>query len=130
MTEIIREHNYLTGYRFVIAEYGVVGAGLGLLVAYYLAVGRFLDALVWLGIVVNCAVIALLAIIDLRDGATDLGFLPLRCKSFRDAVAREHPRLGRRTLGLITVGLVPYLLVCAVALERLRGQAPARESHG
>jgi len=59
MTEIIREHNYLTGYRFVIAEYGVVGAGLGLLVACYLAVGRFPDAFVWLGIVVNCALIAL-----------------------------------------------------------------------
>jgi hypothetical protein len=58
MTEIILEHNHLSGYRFVIAEYGLVGGGLGLLVAYHLAVGPFLDALVWLGTVVNCAAIA------------------------------------------------------------------------
>ena len=95
MIEVVREHNRLTGYRFVIVEYALVGLVLGLLSAYYLAVGRLLDGLVWLGIVINCGVIPVLAIGDLRAGAADVGLLPLRNKAVRDSVAREHPRLGR-----------------------------------
>jgi hypothetical protein len=125
MIEIVREHNLLNGYRFTIAEYGLVGAGLGLLAAYYGAAGRYLDALVWLGIVVNCAVIAILALDALRSGATDPGMLPMRRGSFRDSVAREHPRLARRTLVLITVGLLPYLLAGSVLIEWLRDRASA-----
>jgi hypothetical protein len=120
MIGIVREHNLLTGYRFVIVEYAVVAVVLGLLGLYYLAVDRLLDAFVWLGIVVNCGVIAVLAIRDLRAGATDLGFLPMRNRTFRETVGREHPGLGRRTLMLILVTFLPYLLAVAVLVEGLR----------
>ena len=126
MTGIVREHNLLTGYRFVIAEYGLVGLGLTLLVAYYLVVGRLVEALAWFGIVVNSAVIAILALASLRGGTTDLGLLPLRHKSFREAVGREHPGLGRRTLLLITVWFVPYLLAALVLIESVRGDRIVR----
>ena len=121
MTGIIREHNVLTGYRFVIVEYAGVGLLLGLLGTYYLAVGRLLESALWLGIVVNCAVIALLALRDRRTGAPDLGLLPLRNRVVRARVGREHPGLARRTLLLILVTFMPYLLSALVVVEGLRG---------
>jgi hypothetical protein len=44
--EIIREHNQLSGLRLIVALYGAIAAGLGLLSAYYLAAGRAVDAAV------------------------------------------------------------------------------------
>jgi hypothetical protein len=93
----------------------------------YLAAGRLVEALAWFGIVANCIVVAALAVDELRRGAVDLGSLPLRRRTFRDAVAREHPRLGRRTVALMAVGLVPYLLASAILVERLRPPAPSGE---
>ena len=61
MISIIEEHNLLTGYRFVIVEYLLVGLLVGLLAQRYAVVGRPLDAVIWLGISVNSAVIVLLA---------------------------------------------------------------------
>jgi len=120
MIGIIREHNILTGYRFVIAEYAIVAGLFGALVAYYLAVGRFLDALTWLGIVVNCILIAALAVCAVRNGGVDFGTLPLRHREFRDRVGREHPHLLGRTLVLITITCVPFLLALVALVERLR----------
>jgi sulfite exporter TauE/SafE len=117
MTDIVREHNLLTGHRFVIVEYAVVGLLLGLLGLYYVAVGRLLDSFVWLGMTLNCTVVAVLAISDLRAGAEDLGILPLRRREFRQAVAREHPNLGRRTSLLIVLTFLPCVLAAAVLAE-------------
>lgn len=117
MIRIVREHNELSGYRFVIVEHVLVGSGLALLGVYYLAVGRLIDAFVWLGIVVNCGLIAVLAIGDLRAGAVDRGLLPLRHRAVREAFARDHPGLQRRTLVLIAVTFVPCLLALRVVLD-------------
>ena len=120
MTGIIHEHNALNGYRFSLLEYGLVSVGLGLLVAYYLAAGRLLDAVAWFGIVVNCAVIALFALTAIRRGAFDPGSRPLRRKDFRDRAAREHPGLGRRTGVLVVASVLPYVLAAAALLETIR----------
>lgn len=120
MIRIIEEHNLLSGYRFVIVEYVLVGLLLGLLGAWYVSVGRLIDAMIWLGMTANCLVIALIADATLRTGAADLGMLPLRHKSFRQAARRDHPGLWRRTTTLILITFVPFLLGLLVLAETLR----------
>jgi hypothetical protein len=122
MTAIVREHNLLTGYRFVILEYLLVSLFLGALGTYYLLASRWIDAAIWLGIVANCLVISALAVAALRNGAADYGSLPMRRRGFRAEIGREHPHLGRRTTALVTVAFVPFLLVSLVVAERHRAE--------
>jgi hypothetical protein len=126
MTAIVREHNLLTGYRFVIVEYLLVSLALGALGAYYLLAARWIDAAIWLGMVANCLLIAAVAAAALRSGAADYGTLPMRRRALRAEIGREHPHLGRRTTALVTVTFVPFLLVLLVVADphRAARQAP------
>jgi hypothetical protein len=126
---IIEEHNLLTGYRFVIVEYVVVGLVLGLLGAWYATVGRPLDSLTWLGMTVNCAVIALLADAQLRGGIADHGNLPFRHAAFRRAILPAHPHIWRRTTLLILVTFLPFAIAGSVLAEIVR-DAVTRRSAG
>ena len=117
MIGIVREHNLLTGYRFVVVEYAAVSLLLSVLAGYYLVVGRWLDAAVWLGIIVNCLAIGALAAHSLRTGATDHGWLPLRHRAFRRRIGADHPHLARRATTLILVTFVPFLLVVLIGAE-------------
>ena len=120
MIAIIEEHNLLTGYRFVIIEYLLVGLLLGLLGSWYVAVGRMVDAAVWLGITVNCTVIVLLADAQLRSGRGDFGNLPFRRAAFRREVLPRHPGLWRRTTVLIVLSFTPFAIALLVLAETLR----------
>lgn len=120
MIALIEEHNLLTGYRFVILEYLLVGLLFGLLGTWYAAAGRALDAATWLGITVNCAVIALLAGGQLRSGARDFGSLPFRRAAFRRSVLPEHPHLWRRTTVLVVLSMTPLAVAGLVLAETLR----------
>jgi hypothetical protein len=135
MTGIIREHNLLTGYRFVVVEYLAVSLGLGLLAAAELAMARWIDAAIWLGIVANCLVIAALALDALRCGQPDFGTLPMRRSAFRRTVSRDHPHLMAHTLALVAITFVPWALVVIVGAaarprrgRRRRGPASGIES--
>lgn len=120
MIAIIEEHNLLTGYRFVIVEYLLVGLLLGLLGGWYAIAGRALDATIWLGISANCAVVLMLADAQLRSGRPDFGALPLRKAAFRRAVAEERPHLRRHAVGLVLIQMVPLMLTILVAVEIVR----------
>jgi hypothetical protein len=120
MIRIIEEHNVLTGHRFVIVEYVLVGLVLGMLGVWYAAVGRTLDAATWLGMTVNCAVIALLADAQLRSGASDFGTLPFRRPTFRREVLPSHPGLWRRMTALIVITFIPFAIAVLVLVETVR----------
>lgn len=120
MIAIIEEHNLLTGYRFVIVEYLLVGLLLGVLGASYAVVGRLSDAAIWLGITVNCGVVVLIADAQLRTGCHDFGSLPFRSATFRNAIRSEHPGLWRRTTALVVLSMVPLAVAVLVLIERLR----------
>ena len=120
MIAIIEEHNLLTGYRFVIIEYLVVGLLLGLLGSWYATVGRLPDAAIWLGIAINSAFIALLADAQLRSGVRDYGSLPLRKAAFRREVLPEHRGLWRRTTVLVVLSMTPLAVAVLVLAETLR----------
>ncbi len=121
MMQIIREHNVLTGYRFVTFEYLAVSLVLAVLGAYYVAAARWLDAAVWFGIVANCLVIAGFAAAALRAGAADYGSLPMLRRAFRRQIALEHPHLGRHTVILVTITFIPLLLVLLVTATHRDG---------
>ena len=106
MMQITREHNVLTGYRFVTFEYLAVSLVLAVLGAYYVAAARWLDAAVWFGIVANCLVIAGFAAAALRAGAADYGSLPHapasvpptdRSRASPSWSAHRHPRNRSRS---------------------------------
>lgn len=120
MIGLIEEHNLLSGYRFVIIEYVVVGLLLGLLGTWYASVGRQPDAAIWLGMAVNCAVIAVLADAQLRSGVPDFGPLPMRHRAFRERVMPAHPAVWRRTAALVVVTFIPFALAILVLAETLR----------
>lgn len=120
MIAIIEEHNLLTGYRFVIVEYLLVGLALGLLGGWYAAAGRPLDAAVWLGMAVNCAVIALLADAQLRGRVRDFGSLPFRKAAFRREVLSGHRGRWRRTTLLAVLTFTPLAIAALVLAQTLR----------
>ena len=120
MISIIEEHNLLTGYRFVIVEYLLVGLLVGLLGSWYAVVGRPLDAAIWLGVSVNSAVIVLLADAKLRSGARDFGSLPFRRAAFRREVLASHRGLWRRTTLLVLLSLTPFAIAAIALAETLR----------
>ena len=117
MIAVVEEHNRLTGYRFVIVEYGMVGAVFGVLGGWYIVAGSALDAIIWLGISANCAVVALLAEAQLRGGAPDIGIRAMRDPDRRAQTRREHPHLLRHTLALVAVSMLPLLLLALVVAE-------------
>lgn len=120
MIALIEEHNLLTGYRFVIVEYLLVGLLLGLLGGWYAAAGRPVDAGIWLGITINCGIIVLLADAQLRSGARDFGSLPFRRAAFRREVLPRHPALWRHTTVLIVLSFTPFAISILVLAETLR----------
>ena len=120
MIPFIEEHNLLTGYRFVIVEYLLVGLLVGLLGSWYAVVGRPLDAVIWLGISVNSAVIVLLADAQLRSGVRDFGSLPFRRAEFRREVLAGHRGLWRRTTILVLLSFTPFAIAMLVLAETLR----------
>ena len=124
MIGIIREHNLLTGYRFVVVEYGLVSLALGALAIAYALMGRWLDAAIWLGVAANGLVVLALALAAVGRHAHDFGAFPMRRASFRRSVHRHRPRLGRRTTVLILASFVPFLVVILavgdVAADRRR----------
>jgi hypothetical protein len=120
MIGIIREHNTLNGLRFSALEYGVVGAGLGLLTAWYVLAGRWLEAIGWFGIVANCAVIVVIAVHAIRAGEADFGIFPMRRAEFRERIARDHPGLNGHTTVLVLGSLVPYLILVLALVDRVR----------
>ena len=120
MIAIIEEHNLLTGYRFVIVEYLLVGLLLGLLGAWYATAGRMGDAAVWLGITVNCVVIVLLADAQVRGGVRDYGSLPFRKAAFRRDILPQHHGLWRRTTVMVVLSMTPFAVAALVLAESLR----------
>ena len=127
MRSIVREHNLLTGYRFVIVEYVLVSVVLGALGVYFLAVTRWIDAGIWLGIVVNLHA-RLPPWRSRRSAAARLRTTEaFRCDAASSGarVGRDHPRLVRRTTVLVTITFIPFLLALLVIVDPDRAGSPS-----
>ena len=112
MLRRIEAHNRINGYFFVIAEFVLVGGAAGSFGLYYVGHGRFLEAIVTLGITCNSLVIVVLCVRSLLRGETGVGIWKIYTDaSVRRNVMEQNPRLTTDTLLIATAVLVPFALV-------------------
>jgi hypothetical protein len=119
LRQIIREHNQLNGFRFVIVEFFVVA-----LAALFISVSgilrsKLLVALIGLGIAANAFVVIAIAIAQIRNHESSEGLLKFRSAQFRARIAQKHPNLSSHTTVLFVSILVPFLLVALLGMQSL-----------
>lgn len=114
LRQIVREHNQLNGFRFVIAEFSVVA-----LAALFISAGGVLHAN-WLttfagvGIAVNALAVIAIAVAQIRNHEPSEGLLKFRSAQFRASIAQKHPDLSSHTTVLFVCILIPfYSLPCS-----------------
>jgi hypothetical protein len=120
MIKIIRAHNRLNGLRFSTVEFGLVGLVVLAMAAYFLVAGAFLNAVVAIGIAVNCVPVVWLGIGSLRAGESDIGLRAMLRPAARAAALREHPTMQRDTYILAGATLLPFVVAVAVVVELRR----------
>jgi len=120
LLHMIREHNRLNGFRFVIIEFSVVN-----LAALFISVGGILNgkwpvALIGAGIAANAVAVIAIAVAQIRDREQSEGLLKLRSSQFRADIGQKYPKLSSHTILLLVSILVPLLLVALLYVQRLR----------
>jgi hypothetical protein len=124
LTERIREHNLLNGFRFVIAEYTIASLLVLPFAIYYFLHGRFLMGMIGWGLVTNFCVYIILAVQSIRRKEVSIGIGKLFKKETREEINRNYPQLERTTWALTATTLVPFLMAVIVLAElsRKRGK--------
>ncbi|MBJ7601992.1 MAG: hypothetical protein JF888_02145 [Candidatus Dormibacteraeota bacterium] len=114
----LKTHNRLNGSRFVGAEFGLIVALVATFGIYFGIRGRWLLALIAFGIVSNCVVVLVYAVLSLTGGEPDLGIRALYTDAAaRRKVAREHPNLSGETLLLTAAASLPLALTAWTGWE-------------
>ena len=122
LLQMIREHNRLNGFRFVIIELFVVA-----LAALFISVsgvlhGRWPVALIGTGIAANAVAVIAIAVAQMRDHEQSEGLLKLRSSQFRADIGQKYPKLSSHTVVLLVSILIPFLLVALLYVQRPRPQ--------
>lgn len=115
----IRNHNSYNGFVFSAAEFGGIAILVGSYAVYFWAVHRWLPAVVATGIAVNCAPVALLAIIARQRRERAIGWSGLQDPRIRREIAQRSPHLLFDTLGIATLTLIPFALALILTTEQL-----------
>ncbi len=119
MIRRIKTHNLLNGIVFSIVEFLIAALIVAPFAAYYIVLGRFLLAILAIGIILNCLVIVVIGIQQYRRGEKDVGIRHLFNKDIRERVGREYPHLGSDTLVLSVTVLLPFVILFWVVGEML-----------
>jgi hypothetical protein len=122
LRQIVREHNQLNGFRFVIAEFSLVALAAIFISASGFLHSKWLVALMGLGIAVNAVAVIAIAVAQIRNHEPSAGLLKFRSAEFRASVAQKHPDLSSHTMVLFVSILVPFLLVALLGVQSLRRQ--------
>ena len=117
MIRRIKTHNILNGIVFSITEYMIAALIVAPFAVYYIAFGRVLLAVVAVGIILNCLVIAAIGFQQYRRKENDLGIQHMFKKEVRERVDREYPHLGHDTLVLSITVLLPFVILIWVIGE-------------
>ena len=121
MIALISTHNRLNGFRFVIGEFALMVVVVAPFGIYYAIQGRWLLALIALGIAGNCSVVLVYAVRSLVGGDADVGIRALYTdQPTRKSVARDHPRLLGETLLLTAAVILPLVLTAWTGWELAR----------
>lgn len=116
MLELLYEHNTLNGFWFVLIEFVLVAAVALFLGVAYLAHGRVLWAVAWLGIAVNAGAVCATVIGQMRRGERSGSLAETYSQANREAIRRDHPRLDVHTLQIVVAAAVPFLLAVLTVL--------------
>ena len=120
LLHMIREHNRLNGFRFVIIEFCLVT-----LAALFISVSGILHgewpvALIGTGIAANAVAVIAIAVAQIRDHEQSEGLRKLRSSQFRADIGQKYPKLSSHTVVLLVSILIPLLLVALLHVQRLR----------
>ena len=121
MIRRIREHNQLNGQTFSTVEFLIVALAAGFIGLGFLLHGRWVAAVLAIGIASNALVVTLFGIAALRRGERGESLRRLRDPAYRDRVKREHPTLARDTLVITVTVLLPFVMLALVMIETARG---------
>jgi Na+/melibiose symporter-like transporter len=119
LVSIISEHNYLNGFKFVIAEFGVFILIILPFTLYYLIHRNLLFGLIGSGLVSNFVTVILFAFRSIRKRETSIGVLSFYKKKNLAELKHEYPDLSKHTFILFICLLVPFLLTVGVCIELL-----------
>jgi sugar phosphate permease len=120
LLQMIREHNALNGFSFVIAEFSVVALAALFICASGILHGRWPVAFAGAGIAANAIAVIAIAVIRIRNREQSQGLLKFRSAQFRADIGQKHPKLSSHTTVLLVSILIPLLLVALLYVQRPR----------
>ncbi len=120
MIRRIVEHNKLNGVLFSTFEFLLVSAA-----AIFVGIGfglhqRWIGVALAAGTALNSLVVVAFGVGSWRRGERGSSLRELSRAKYREALRREHPAMLKDTLALTAATVLPYYLLGAVAVERLR----------
>lgn len=123
LLHIIREHNRLNGFRFVVIEFSLVT-----LAAIFISVGGLLHrnwpmAFIGAGIAANAMAVIAIAVAQIRDHEQGDGLLKFRSAQFRADIRSQHPKLSTHTVVLVVSVLMPFLLAVLLYVQRFQASS-------
>jgi hypothetical protein len=120
LLQMIRDHNRLNGFRFVIIEFSLVTLAVLFISLGGVLHGEWPVALIGAGIAANAAAVIAIAVAQIRDHEESEGLLKLRLSQYRADIGRKYPHLSSHTVIFLVSILIPLLLVALLYVQRLR----------
>ena len=119
LTQKIREHNYLNGFKFVIVEFGFFICFILPFTLYYLVHKNFLYGIIGLGLIANFVVVIVFALRSVFKHEISIGINKLYNKKMREEINVNYPNLSKDTFILFISLILPFSLAIVVCIEQL-----------
>ena len=120
LTTLIREHNYLNGFRFVIGEFAISIIIVLPFTVYYLLNGRIFLGLVGFGVIANFSIYILFSVQSILRNESSIGIGKLFNKKVRAEIRNKFPNLDKLTLILSLATIVPFAMTIIVLFEAIK----------
>jgi hypothetical protein len=117
LTSMIRDHNFLNGFKFVIGEFILSILIVLPFTIYYLLSARFLLGVAGIGIIANFCIYIIFAVQSLLRKEKSIGIGKLFSKKIRSEIRNKYPELDRLTLILTLTTIVPFAMTAIVLSE-------------
>ena len=118
MRSLLREHNTLNGFWFVLIEFVLVILAVLFVGVAVLAKGSIVWAIACLGIAANASAVCVTVIGQMRRGERSNTIAETYFGKGREMVQREHPNLDRHTLWIVIATLVPFILAVLTLIDK------------
>jgi hypothetical protein len=120
----ILDHNYLNGFKFVVAEFGIFILVILPFTFYYSIHKNFLFGIIGIGLLANFVVVIFYAMRSIQRKERSLGINKIYDKKIREQIMLEYPHLVRDTFVLFAALILPFFLATGVSIELLKADKP------